>query len=241
MTGRDRDTLILGFLARYGLATAAAIHRMYFEGLGAKAAERVLTRLLRQGQIVSYPIHSKTVYYTLTQSSARDLGLDSAKAGRPFGPQSLIGRYSILLFCAAGPIPRVLLTRSEYHARFPHLRPTEEEFMEGKGRGLSSNRYYIDAGDAPGHGGTARLGLLVVDFRAHQRRLIKKCRREKAKREAIEAFRILLKNDLFLVTLLTPFPEKAALLAAALSREPFRARVEVVPGFAELLTTGGNR
>jgi hypothetical protein len=241
MTGPDRDQLILGSIARYGLATAEAIHRMHFEGLGAKATERVLTRLLRQGKIVSYPLYAKTVYYTLTPSSARDLGLDMRRAGRPFGAQSLIHRFSTLLYCAAGPVRRVLLTGAEFGARFPHLRPTEVELAEGRGRGLSTNRYYIDAGDAPGHGGKARLALLVADFRSHQRRLVRKCRREVGKRESIGSFRVLMQGDLFMVTLLTPFPEKAAILAAALSRESSRARVEVVPGFAQLLTTGGTR
>jgi hypothetical protein len=217
------------------------LHVVFFSGLTAKAAERVLTRLLRQGMIASHAFVGNSVYYTLTAASARAIGLDESRAVRPLGPQSLAKRYSELLFSTAVTPPRVLLTRSEFKARFPRVAPTEAEIGEGKGRGLSSDRYYIDAGELPHLGGKPRLAFIVTDYRSHQRRLVKKIRREYHKRACLSHFRELLQADQLLFTVLTPFPKKAALVAAGLSGEPFRARVETVPGYAELVAVGGIR
>ena len=234
-----RDREILESIARHGLVTAPVVHALFFAGLTAKAAERVLTRLLSQGMIVSHPFIGKSVYYTLTARSARALGLDEVRAVRPLGPQSLAKRFSEILFCAAVTPPRVLLSSSEFKAKFPRLAPTEAEIREGKGLGLSTDRYYIDAGEVPYLGGKPRLALIVTDFRSHQRRLVRKVRKEYHKRACLSGFRELLQADQLLFTVLTPFPKKAALIAAGLSGEPFRARVETVPGYAELLAVGG--
>ena len=236
-----RDKEILEFIARHGLVTLMIIYAVFFRGLTMKAAERVVTRLMKQGLIASHPFIGKSVYYMLTARSARALGLDEARAVRPLGPQSLAKRYSELLFATAATPPRVLLTGSEFKAKFPRLAPTEAEIREGKGRGLSSDRHYIDAGEFPPLGGKPRLAFIVTDFRSHQRRLVRKVRREYHKRASLSGFRDLLQADQFLFTVLTPFPKKAALIAAGLSGEPFRARVETVPGYAELLAVGGMR
>jgi hypothetical protein len=237
-TGRDR--LILGLIARYGMATAAVLHTVYFAGLTPKAVERVLTRLIRQGNICSHPLFGKTVYYTLSPSSARDLGLNDARPLRPMGTQALVQNYSMLLFCTSGD-RRQRMTSAEFQARFPSLIPTDGERGEGKGQGLSTHRYYVDSGEIPPLGGRPRLALMVPDYQSHPRRLVRKVRREIKKRECLSGFRELLRGDQFLVTLLTAFPEKAAVLAGALAGEPFRSRVELVPGFAPLLMMGGTR
>jgi hypothetical protein len=238
IAGRDR--LIIAFIARYGMATSAVLHKVFFPGLTPKAVERVLTRLIRQGKVCSRPLFGKTAYYALTAASARDLGLNEARALRPMGTQALVQNYSILLFCTAAD-RRLRMTGAEFRARFPGLLPTDAERGQGKGQGLSTNRYYIDPGDIPALGGRPRLAIMVADFRSHPRRLVRKIRREFHKRECLKSFRQLFDDDQFLITLLTAFPEKAATLEAALARETFRTRVEVVPGFAELLITGGSR
>jgi hypothetical protein len=165
-------------------------------------------------------------YYTHTPRSARERGLNPKRYERPLGPQALVQNYAILCYCRLGLVLRERMTREEFRERFPnHL-----------GRGLGTNRYYIDE-----DGAKVRLALFLPDFDSDFRRLVRKARWEIQKRrdhkdsEVRAAFRKLLAGDNFSLTVLTALAEKAARIERALCYEPWHHRVEVVPGLAQLL------
>jgi len=209
MTERDQD--ILQLIARYGLASVSVLHPLLFAGLTEKAVERVITRLVKTGLLRSLPLFGKQCGYTLTPLAAQALGLDSKRFRRPPGTLALIRSYAILLFCAAGGRRFKKMTAAEFRTRFPQL----------VAPGICQERYFLDA--------EARLSLLVGDFGADWRRLVRKARREVQRRRSREGWKLLLDRKLFSVTLLVGTEEKARPLRAALAKEDFPAAVIVVP------------
>lgn len=226
MTKREQAMLELTW--RYRLGVPAAYHRRLFPGLTAKAAEREVTRLLHDGLLQSYPLFGRSRYYTLTPKAARALGVSEKWLERPMGAQALIQNYSILAACVLGDPPRERMTEAEFGERFPRLVV----------RGQGSSRYFLDQDAASG---AVRLGLFLPDFQSDRRRLVRKVRREFDRRMRHREWNRMISANLFVVTLLTAFPSKAAALADALSRESWPHRVEVVPSLARLLVQEGNR
>jgi hypothetical protein len=81
---------------------------------------------------------------------------------------------------------------------------------------------------------------MVPDLGAGQRRLIRKARREVEKRRAAsDEFKKLVSADLFSLTVLTAFREKAERMQSVLSQERWHCRVVVVPTYDELLLGSG--
>lgn len=220
----ERDLSILKLTWRYRLGLAEAYHRLLFAGLTAKAAERVITRLLREELLRSFPLHGTSRYYTLTPKSARVLGVSEKWLERPMGPQALVQNVSILAACCLGPTPRERMTAGEFAGRFPNLAI----------KGLGSSRYYLDR-----DGDLVRIALFLPDFQSDRRRLVRKVRREVDRRMRHPEWNRLIKDGLFLMTLLTAFTRKADALRRDLARERWPHRVEVVPSIANLLVREG--
>lgn len=102
MSEPKRDKEILDLIARHGLVTVEVLHHLLFRELTTKAAERVLTRMMRQELVQSFPLSGKTRYYALTQKSAPMVGVNPQRVERPMGTQALVQNFSILLFCTSG-------------------------------------------------------------------------------------------------------------------------------------------
>lgn len=219
---RERDESILKFTWRYRLGIPEVFHRRFFDGRTPKAAERVITRLMKEGVLQSFILYGANRYYTLTPKGARVLGVSEKWLEKPMGPQALIQNVSILAACCLGPAARERMTAEEFTERFPGLVV----------RGLSSSRYYLDREES---GGAVRLGLFLPDFQSDARRLVRKVRREFDRRLRHKEWNGLIHNSLFVVTILTAFPGKADRLGQLLSRERWPYRIEVVPSIANLL------
>ena len=219
---RERDLTILKFTWRYRLGIPEVFHRRFFDGSTPKAAERVITRLMKEGVLQSFILYGANRYYTLTPKGARVLGVSEKWLEKPMGPQALIQNVSILAACCLGPAARERMTAEEFTERFPGLVV----------RGLSSSRYYLDREES---GGSVRLGLFLPDFQSDVRRLVRKVRREFDRRLRHKEWNGLIHNNLFVVTVLTAFPGKADRLDQLLSRERWPYRIEVVPSIANLL------
>lgn len=219
---RERDLDILKFTWRYRLALPQVYHRQFFGGLTPKAAERVVTRLMKEELLRSHPLFGVNRYYTLTAKAARVLGVSEKWLEKPMGPQALIQNVSILSACCLGPTSRERMTGEEFAQRFPGLVV----------RGLGSSRYYLDRGEP---GGAVRLGLFLPDFQSDARRIVRKLRREIDRRMKHDEWNRLIRNDLFVVTVLTAFPHKAERLEQLLARERWPHRIEAVPSIANLL------
>lgn len=223
-----REQAMLDLTWRYRLAVPTAYHRRLFPGLTAKAVEREITRLLHDEMLQSFPLFGRSRYYTLTPKAARALGVSEKWLERPMGSQALVQNFSILAACVLGDPPRERMTEAEFAERFPKLVV----------RGLGSSRYFLDRDASTGN---VRLGLFLPDFQSDRRRLVRKVRREFDRRMRHREWNRLISGNLFMVSLLTAFPSKAAALAEALARESWPHRVEVVPSLARLLVQEGNR
>jgi hypothetical protein len=219
---RERDLAILNFNWRYRVGLVQVYHRRFFEGLTPKAAERVITRLMKEGLLQSFPLHGANRYYTLTPKGARVLGVSEKWLDKPMGPQALIQNVSILAACCLGPTARERMTAEEFTGRFPGLVV----------RGLGSSRYYLHQ---EGPDRAVRLGLFLPDFQSDARRIVRKVRREFDRRMKHPEWNRLIRNDLFVVMVLTAFPSKVDRLGQLLGREHWPYRIEAVPSIANLL------
>ena len=218
----DRDLAILRFTWRYRLGVFESYRRVLFPGVTAKAAERVVTRLMKEELLQSFPLAGPRRYYTLTAKGARVLGVSEKWLEKAMGPQALIQNMSILAACCLGETQRERMTPEEFGERFPKLAV----------KGLGSSRYYLDRDDASG---AIRLGLFLPDFQSDVRRIVRKVRREFDRRLRHPQWNQLIRGGLFLATPLTAFPKKAEVLRQLLGREPWPHRVEVVPSITNLL------
>src|SRR5690606_4762836 len=198
----ERDLAILKLTWRYRLGLPEVYHRLLFDGLTPKAAERVITRLMKEGLLRSHLLFGARRYYTLTPRAARVLGVREKWLERPMGPQALIQNMSILAACCLAEPPRERMTAEEFAGRFPGLVV----------RGLGASRYYLDRDEARG---VVRLALYLPDFQSDVRRLVRKVRREFDRRMRHPEWNRLIKGGLFLVTVLTAFPRKADALRQA--------------------------
>jgi hypothetical protein len=228
----ERRKVIRDLTARYGLQTKRSLFGSPgLEGVSENTIDQLVTREVRDGGLASYPLYGPMHYFSLTPRTARELGLSPKRYERGMGLQALIQNYSILAYCRLGETKRQRMTRDEFTSRFPKL----------VGVGLGTSRYFLDD-----DGEKVRLSLFLPDFDSDFRRLIRKTRREIQKRrdhsnpETRAKFRAMLAGDNFSLTVLTAFREKAERIETGLSDEPFRAKVEVVPEFANLLTGGAH-
>ena len=210
----DRDLAILQLAHRHVVATADVLLPLFFDDCTPKAVERVVTKLLGEDLLRSQPLFGQRCCYTLTQKSARLLGLDEKRYALPLGPTSVIKNFAILHFCLGGSQKRSRMTLDEFRTRFPHL----------LARGMSHDRYYIDD--------FSRLSLFVCDHGSDWRRLTRKVRTEANRRKVLPGWEQFFADRLFSVTLLSSSPQKTTRLTKALSAEAFPVIVATVPDLA---------
>jgi len=219
---QERDFRILEHIERYRMTTACVLHAFFYAGKGQDAVTSTLRRLRHAGYIESKSLAPpRRVYYHLSSRGARLLGVP-ANHGEALGEQALPTRYSILRFCCNGEERQVLRT-GEFAVEFP----------ECVSKGLPHEPYYYDNVD-----GVPRLSLMMVDLGAEAGRIIRKCRRVFGERLKVKAFRELIEEDAFSVTVLTPRESKKTAIDAARKRAtnfPYPIRVEVVPKLAGVL------
>jgi hypothetical protein len=218
----ERIDSILKLTALFGLSTPGVLHRVLFgDEVTPKAVERCVTRALQQGLLRSYPLHGKNCYYVLTDAGERQIGVESKRAGQPFGWQGLIRAYATLLYCTAGP-GRKKITRRDFEEKFPAL----------KVPGLPAGAYFLDSDP---QNGRVRLGIICADQGAGTRRLVRRVRNEVERRRKHAVWAEYLRHDHLAVALVTATPEKAERLRRALSGETFTVRVEAIPALLDLM------
>ena len=224
----ERIDSILRLTSLFGLSTPEVLHRAIFgDGVTPKAVERCLTRALQRGLIRSYPLYGKSCYYVLTELGERLIGVESKRAGQPFGWQGLIRAYATLLYCTARP-GRKKITRRDFEEKFPAL----------KVPGLPAGAYYLDSEPETGR---VRLGLICADQGAGTRRLVRRVRNEVERRKKHAAWAEYLRKGHLAVALLTATPEKAERLRRLLSGEAFTVRVEPIPALLDLMAKEAGR
>ena len=214
---QERDKAILRHVIRYRMTTHRVLHREFFAEQGGDAVTSTLRRLRKAELIESDDLEPpRRVYYHLTAKAASSYGLP-ASYGKSLGEQALPTRYGVLSFCCSETGSRHLMTAEEF----------EEEFPECYSSGLPVEPYYLDS-----ENGAPRLALISVDLGADAGRIIRKCRKFFGERMKHEAFRELIQEDAFSVTILTANPRKKdAILAAKKRAKDFShpIRVAVVP------------
>jgi hypothetical protein len=219
MNERDYEILLAGH--RYKVIDKQFLHQTIFTGLTEKAVERKTTRFQAQSLLQPVPLSGRHVAYTLTPKAASLVGVSPKPYERPMGAQAIFANYAILRHCLASSGRCKRLTPAEFLKHMPQLNQ----------RGLTTNRYHWDRDE---QAKKSRLSLFVVDCGQHQRRIVRKARREVEKRLRFEAWKPVVANDLFAVTIITPFERKADFLRAKLAEESWKSTISVLPELAAL-------
>lgn len=217
----QRDGQILLHVARYRLTTAEIVRKLFFAHAGPQAEKNVLRRLVGE-HLQSSPLYARKVYYQLTPTSARALGV-SEELATPFGPQALLRLYGVLAFCCLGERIWQALTRAEFLSAFPEF---------GEALDLTQNHYYLDH-----DGNTARLGHIVIDQGGDYQRLIGKCRRLIERARDIPGLREIVADDLLVIALVVGEEAKAERLKTELRKSPLPVwcRIAVVSELTQLM------
>lgn len=220
----DRDREILAHIGRHRLTTMQAVHRLFFPGLQAEAAESTLRRLREAGFIESRRLFEAARYYYLTKLAANEVGCPDSVT-RPPGPQSITAHFGVLAYCCLMTKPRRLLTFDEFRTAYPTLHEP----------GLPSSRYYVDDDDPA----RPRLGWIEVDVGANIHPLVRKCHHRISRRLSLPSFRELIREKGFLVVLVTGNAGKAEKLKRAIDndRPLVEIRLAVCPDLGRLTTT----
>lgn len=218
---------LLEHLARYRLTVFAAIRRLpHFAGWSDKEINALLRACQRQRLIGWAPLCPGARYWHVDLAGARRWGLPEQRSG-PLSEPAKLRSYARLRFCCLSESPRHLLTATELEQHFPTLhRP-----------GLPCG-YCFDPTDAGG------LRFVRVDAAGHSRwdRVIQSLRQDISTHCLHAGFRQLVAVGRFQVTLITPLPQKAVRISAALTALPDVRRIPVeviaMPELLPLIGTG---
>lgn len=227
---------VLQHVRRYKMTVLRALERQpFFAGCGPYAAENVVRRLREGGWLKSEWLYDSYAacarrgqqpnsyrYYHLTLAAANLLG-EHPQIAQPLKDEPKCRAYAVLAFCCFDEPQREKLTPQEYREIFPELdRPGERI------------NYYIDVDNT-----RKRLGYIRVDYGGYGRwdRLIAYCREDIRKRCDNRAFRQLVLEGSFVITVITALERKAARLRAALddAQLPAEIKVHVVPDLLEMI------
>lgn len=216
----ERDRAILDHVRRFRISTPEVIHRLYFSDKTSNAVTKVTTRLREEGNLVSYPLFEKHIYFVLGPKA--DPG--NERAGTAYGTLGLVRAYGTLAFCCLG---------EEMHDRLDNEEWEDVRRMLGLSPGFAYLDYFMEQ-----QGSDARLNWIRVDHGADRRRLVQICRRKVYDWMHADGFDELVKAGRFGVTLVTAEARKQASLNAAFEREPIEGvpvRVALVPGLSQLI------
>lgn len=210
---QPRDREILTHVSRYRLTTPEVVHRLFFADRGMEAAKSVLKRL--NGSFLrSRPLFGKRRYYQLSPAGAALSGQPD-EAAQPLGTNALPARFGVLEYCCLGfPSERPRFTRSEYAESFPELQD------------LPFADYYLDI-----HKGVTRLGRIIVELGGDHLRFLRKVREYMTRDTRCRPFAEMVRQDRFVLALVTAEESKRDAIIAAIERQPpaVPVRVECVP------------
>ena len=155
LSEREHQLLLL---AKNGMVTVEIVHRRHFAGQKLDAARSAIRRLADLGYLHAEPLDARRVYYCLTGRGARILGVPR-KCAQPLKKQGKVTRYAVSWFIQADrPGQRALFNPHDYPDQFAVA-----------GHRLPRCPFYIDhTTERP------RLGVILVDHNAHERRICHK-------------------------------------------------------------------
>lgn len=207
----ERERAFLYLLRRYRASTMA-INTSIICGGSESSAKKLCSRL--RDYVAADPFGSKTVYYRLTPTGAKLLGVPEEQ-GRPLGPQALPKAIGILGFCCEGSTKRTRYTKAEFIGDFPDF-----------GKKICGREYQTDF-FLDFDGTQARLGEIVVDLGGDYRKQLSKCRIKLREYLDVEHLRDIIADGLFTIAFVTAEAEKAQAIRLALAENPLRARTLV--------------
>jgi hypothetical protein len=222
---------VLRTVARYRVMTAEALQPLFYADAPVGSARKLLSRLEDQALLQAPHALASRKFYQLTRKGTALVSAPE-NAAAPLGPQALIDRYGMLVFCCLlehppGSRRPVRLTPAEFAAVNPRI-------AAQPGIEPASQHYYLDA-----TGGRERLARVVVDHNAQTASLARKCRQIYRQWEENGVLATLLPNN-FMLTVLTASEPKARDLRRLLldpsrqGQQGHRFRVEVVPQLLHL-------
>ena len=184
LSKRNRQILLL---AKIGMVTVQIVHPRFFAGQSIEAARSALRRLVERGYLDSRPLDTRRVYYRLTTQGARAVGV-SPKDIPTLKKQGRAKWYAVSWFIQADqPGKRALINPHDYPEQFPVA-----------GQRLPRGPFFLDrSGEKP------RLGIIMVDHNADQRRICRKTLKILGRFLRKGWFDEFISQDAFVVTILT--------------------------------------
>jgi hypothetical protein len=213
----DLVKVLLGHLLRYRITTSGIIISEICNG-SEGAAKKLIAR--SRDWVTSYPLGSKSVFYSMTPAGAKLIGAPEEIARQP-GPQATPKALAIVDWCCSGSEKRRRYTRPEFQEDFPEM-----------AKDLLGKDYHTDF-FLDFDGSHARLGQFVVDLGGDYRKLISKCRVRLREYLDVPNVRDIVADGLFTFAIVVAEEEKAQAIRIAVKERPLRARV-IVETSAEL-------
>jgi hypothetical protein len=212
---------VLKHLARYRLSVFSALKQSpELATLSSRGLRKLLEATQAESLVRSAPLRTGARYWYLTERGAAACGLPPKRSG-PLAESAKIRAYALLAFCCLLPEKRHRFTKEEMHTHLAEL--AQDGMPDG---------YYLQ------FGATRRLGLARVDAGRQGRwdRVIESLREDISRHWEAPAFRALMEQQRFEITVLTIFPHKAARLRSLLASYPDTQRVPIqVPSLPLLL------
>lgn len=235
VTVTDRDARIFEHVLRFRITTYEALKRLFFSENGLDAVKSWSRRMQTGGYLESAHLLAPRRYYYLTPKAVRLLGA-SDKVARALGGGALLRSYGILAFCCMQERVRRKLSRQEFEGTLPEL--VQPNLV------ASSMSYYLDDEQPdPERPNKRRLGFILVDSGRDSRRIRTQVRHVIAERFRFPAWRQLLADDRFILTVITVSPQRKEaiekLLQASSHTVPWR--IEVVSDLKALTDVADRR
>jgi hypothetical protein len=202
LTLTDRDCAILEHVARYRTTLYAVLRRLFFAGMKANAAVKVISRLIRLGYLQKARILSGRLAIVLSTKATQLLGTPRSRAALP-GAQSLPIDLAVLLFAATPSGNRQRLMTHELRATYPWM---TRSFL------AVPHCHDLAKPEAP------ILELIRVDLGGKPDHIARKCDSDIRRRLRIPQFHALLDERGFRLVIVTPTVEKARSIREALDR-----------------------
>ena len=217
----DRDSDILEHIVRYRMSTPEILHKLFFSDSELNAVTKVTSRLVKNGFLNRYDLHSGKSYFSVGPNSARMYGF-AAKKCREIGEQAIISEYGMLQYCCLSPIPRERLLVSELL----------DEIGNIAGKKLRPATFYIDIQD-----GVSRLACMRVDHGGPPPHVVRKCRTDLESLVANAAIADYVRRQRFVMAVITCNEQKVRFIQDSIARQtwPIQFRVEAVPDLTPLI------
>jgi hypothetical protein len=200
---------VLRLAAVHGGVTVEAVHKMLCPELSVKTAERAIAEV--RDHLRAIPFDGRRTLYVLNRRGRKAMGLPPRKGSE--GERAIIFVVVTLgLFMTGG---RKRFTVEQFEARLPDLVV----------KGIDSGRYLMEGGI---------LSHLLIDYGAEARRLLKKVRRELARRTGSK-WEAAIHNRAFYFTMITGTEPKARSLQRLFDRHDLPVHVVADPQLGHLL------